>query len=355
VLVEAAVAGGDYLARMTDPDGRFTYRYDPATGPKGEDYNLVRHAGTVYAMLELYELSRDVDLLAAAERAIRYLTSALSPCGSSGDGTLCVVDDGSISLGANALAVLALTEHARVTGEETHLDTAAALAEWIVETQAEDGQFLIHRQEYPEGSVSDFESAYYPGEAVFALARLYGIDPQTRWLDAAELAARWVITVRDDVTDAELVHDHWLLYGLDELHRLRPDPIYLAHAARLASVIVEAQNRKVPYPDWEGGYFSPPRTTPTATRSEGLAAAYRILRDYGSRGSEGGLLEALRIGVEFQLQTQLREERVMYFDSPARALGGFTGSLTDREVRIDYVQHNLSSLLALYAIEQAEP
>jgi hypothetical protein len=45
----------------------------------------------------------------------------------------------------------------------------------------------------------------------------------------------------------------------------------------------------------------------------------------------------------------------MYFDDPARALGGFTGSLTDREVRIDYVQHNLSSLLALYTIEQAEP
>ena len=163
-----------------------------------------------------------------------------------------------------------------------------------------------------------------------------------------------MITVRDNLADVELVHDHWLLYGLDELHRLRPDPIYVTHAARVALVIVEAQNRTTPYPDWQGGYFSPPRTTPTATRSEGLAAAYRILRDYGSQGSAGGLLEALRLGVEFQLQTQLREERVMYFDDPARALGGFTESLTDREVRIDYVQHNISSLLALYAIEHGD-
>ncbi len=350
-LLEAAVAGGDYLVRMTGPDGRFTYRYDPATEQIGEDYNLVRHAGTVYAMLELYGFSGDDDLLAAAERAIRYLTAAMSPCNTTGDGSLCVIENGSVSLGANALAVLALSEHARVTGAETYLDAATALAGWIVEGQTEDGQFSIHRQQYPEGAVSDFKSDYYPGEAVFALARLYRVDPQARWLDAAERAAKWMITVRDDVADAELVHDHWLLYGLDELHRLRPDQIYLTHAARVASVIVESQNRTAPYPDWLGGYFGPPRTTPTATRSEGLAAAYRILRDYGSQGSAAGLLEALRMGVEFQLQTQLRVERVIYFDDPAAALGGFTESLTDREVRIDYVQHNLSSLLALYAIE----
>jgi hypothetical protein len=38
----------------------------------------------------------------------------------------------------------------------------------------------------------------------------------------------------------------------------------------------------------------------------------------------------------------------MYLPNPPRALGGFHTSLTDYEIRIDYVQHNISSLLGLY-------
>ena len=62
------------------------------------------------------------------------------------------------------------------------------------------------------------------------------------------------------------------------------------------------------------------------------------------------LLQVLELGVRFQLQTQLRPESAMYLPDPQRAIGGFRRSLTNFEIRIDYVQHNISSLLLLRRI-----
>ncbi len=62
------------------------------------------------------------------------------------------------------------------------------------------------------------------------------------------------------------------------------------------------------------------------------------------------ILEAARSGIDFQLQLQFRPESALYLPEPRRALGRFSRSLTDFEIRIDYVQHNLSSLLALREI-----
>ncbi len=40
----------------------------------------------------------------------------------------------------------------------------------------------------------------------------------------------------------------------------------------------------------------------------------------------------------------------MYLRDPRRALGGFHRSLTNYEIRIDYVQHNISAILGLMRI-----
>ncbi len=56
--------------------------------------------------------------------------------------------------------------------------------------------------------------------------------------------------------------------------------------------------------------------------------------------------KAIRLGVGFLLQTQIGPEKALYFDDPEKCLGAFHGTLTDYEIRIDYVQHNISALLA---------
>jgi hypothetical protein len=124
----------------------------------------------------------------------------------------------------------------------------------------------------------------------------------------------------------------------------------LKHVSRIARAIRNSQNRNPKYPDWSGSYYRPPRSTPTATRSEGLYAAYLLTRDFGDQAEAKAILESIRLGLAFQLQTQFRPESVLYLKEPQRALGGFHRSLTNFEIRIDYVQHNISSLLGLYRI-----
>lgn len=64
-------------------------------------------------------------------------------------------------------------------------------------------------------------------------------------------------------------------------------------------------------------------------------------------------MKACRIAVAFQLQSQFRAESAMYLPHPQRVIGGFRRSLTNFEIRIDYVQHNISSILSLYNIESS--
>ncbi len=348
LLLEASLAAGDYLIRAVDPDGRFDYAYLPKSDSSQESYNILRHGGTTYSMFELYAVTRDAELLEAGKRALDYLMRQAMPCELNGVEALCIVEAGEVKLGGNGLAAIALVKYMVETGDMTYLPELRELGRWMQAAQGESGEFEVHKMTYPGGEADDFRSIYYPGEALLALARIYSVDPDEAWLDTAERGAQWLINVRDgDKETQQLPHDHWLLYALHDLYRYRSDPLYLEHAMRITEAIITSQHRDPPYPDWVGGYYRPPRSTPTATRSEGLMASYKLARDNNMPEEAAWIMEAVRYGVAFQLQTQFTPERVMYLNNPQYTLGGFSRDMDNYEIRIDYVQHNLSSLVEL--------
>lgn len=344
----AARQAGQYLTRSVGPDGRFAYLYHPDTDTTVGVYNILRHAGTVYAMLELYEQTQDEMVLAAARRAVDYLIATVRPMTIGNIDVLCVVEDREVKLGGNALTVLALTQYIKATGDREHLPLAQKLAGFMSAVQGDNGAFRVHKASYPEGRISDFVSSYYPGEAIFALLRLNQIDSDPRWIEVAARATRYLIEVRDAGRAVEQTEpDHWLLYGLSELYRVRPEPVYLDHARRVAAAVLLPQLLDPAAPDWRGGFFDPPRSTPTSTRVEGLLAAARLLRDAGELAQARSLHDAARLGGTFVLRTQIGPELAMYFPDPQRAIGGVRPDLTGTDLRIDYAQHAISAWLAL--------
>ncbi len=351
ILFQAAESAGDYLERSVSARGKFAYSYLPWTDQLADKYNLVRHAGTVYSMLELYEVTRDPELLRAADRAVTYLLNYVEPFGSEAEAMSILVSTNKIKLGGVALTAVALAKYIEVADDKKLLPRVQRLARYIQDAQGKNGRFVSQRH-YPSGRARvNFESGYYPGEALLALVRLYALDRQEAWLDTAEKGAHYLITIRDrGVPTLKLLHDHWLLYALNELHRFRPKELYLNHAMRIVQAITAGQNRKPAYPDYLGSYYNPPRSTPTATRTEGLLAAYKLATDFGKTREAPRILEAIRLGIGFQLQTQFRAEKTMYFGDPRKPLGGFSRSFADLEIRIDYVQHNISAILGLYAL-----
>lgn len=345
-----------YLAGMVERSGEFTYRYDPVRDKDLKGYNILRHAGTLYSMLEYYEAVQDEMVLKSAHRALKYLLGQIQPIERGGVEMACVVEGGQVKLGGNGLGALAIAKYMEVTGDMEPLPVLQRLCEWMVRVQDSSGRFVVHKQEFPDGPVSDFRSSYYPGEAIFGLMRTFEIDGDSRWLEAADAAAKYLITVRDKGRrDSQLPHDHWLLYGLNELYEHTGDPLFENHAFRISGAIMNAQNRNMALQDWDGGFGFRPRSTPAATRMEGLGAAYRLAIAAGMEETGKDILESLRSGNGFLLRTQIDPSLAMYLQNPPRSLGGVRKSLTDFEVRIDYVQHSLSSFLAMASILQEIP
>jgi hypothetical protein len=340
---------GRYLVRAVKDDGSFVYEYDPFLDRAAADYNILRHAGTVFSMMELYGRKKDPEVLKAAEKAVGFLLRQIHDGVVSGKPVKFVVEGSEIKLGGNGLAALALAEYARVTGNRSHDATMKGLGEWILATQAPDGRFTVHKQDLTSGRISSFQSEYYPGEAIFALVRLYSLTGEKKWLDAAEKGAIYQLKNFSRLDDSELPHDHWLLYGLNEVHRKRPRAEFLEGAMRFARVIVEAQHtrKNQPQPDWDGGYYKPPRSAPTATRMEGLDSAYALARDFGKAAQAKEIRQAIERGTGFLLRVQVGPETGMYCRNPERSLGGFRESLVSPIVRIDYVQHAISALIHL--------
>ncbi len=353
-LLHAVQQGGDYLLRMLDADGKFVYIWSALQNRGGGGYNILRHAGTTYSLLQVYQATGDAKYLQAAQSALVYLQRQIRDCPGMPQAA-CVVERYNIKLGGNGLALVALAEYVQVTGDRSVLKTARRLAEWLLAAVQENGAFVAHQWRYPEGTHTGFKSDYYPGEAILGLLRLYRHDPDSRWLAGAAAAARYLVEVRDGAkTLQQLAHDHWLLYALADLYAYAPDPLYLQHGMRLTRAIQQAQQLRHPeYPDWLGSYHSPPSSTPTATRSEAMLSAWRLLRQAGKQEQLADILRTACLGAHFQLTTRFTPASAMFLLNPAAVLGGFRSSLTGFDIRIDFVQHNISALLGLLEMLEA--
>jgi hypothetical protein len=353
--LQAATAGGDYLVAQMNADGSFVYEYDPITRKKSSSYNMLRHAGTTFSLIELHEATGDAKYLAAAENGLGYLRRQIIDCPTAPTAA-CVLEDDEIKLGGNGLALLALSKYMAVTGSRGDLSLAQRLAEFIVSVQSSAGEFTVHK--ITGTDVDDFESGYYPGEAIYALTQLHELDHNERWSAAAHRGARWLITVRDaGVAIDDLDHDHWLLYGLREVYENKPDPLYVEHAKKIVQAIAAIQHhgKSKKQADWNGGFRSPPRSTPAATRSEGLGAAYALFVGANESSQAQIARDVMEKAIKFQLRTQFTKDQLSSIDGDPAAVGAFHESLDEYGIRIDYVQHNISALLLFESLRKGNP
>ena len=342
-LVEAAKRGGDYLVRMQKPDGSFHYSYDPLEDRVStKTYNIVRHAGTACSLFELFAATRDARYSLAARRALTFLKTRFRP--HDGGGLYVLDDDGKAKLGAAGLALIALAMQIELDPKHADDPDARRLAGFITAMQHEDGSFESYHRlkgDEPAGSVS----LYYPGEAILGLVRLFRINGDERLLDAARRGADHLI--RSQQAMSELPADAWLMQALESLYGLRPEKKYADHALALAESMIATQYGESAPRGYAGG-FGPgvPRTTPAASRSEGMLAAYRLARAIGD-GRATRIAEALDRAARFQLSNQFDRDNSARLPNPERAAGGFRASAESARIRIDFVQHNISSLLGI--------
>jgi hypothetical protein len=351
-LLAAVRAGGDYLARMTDAQGMFTYLYDPVADQKLKGYGLLRHAGSIYALMEAYEELRVPEWLAKARLALDYMKTRIKPT-PEGSYLLDNTGEEQQKVGGSGLALIALAKYAEATGDLGDLQTMRELARLILHQQYPDGHFrdnadLMREDESLQGKKLAKEVPYFPGEAALGLVRLYALDPQPSFLAGARGGVDFLIHVRDAHDDLKTQnHDHWQSYALHDLYVLTGDKAYLDQAEKIAHAILlgEKTPDTAAHPDYVGTFYDEGETTPTSTRLEALASTMQLSRFAGV--DESWMAPAAMQLACFMRGQQLDAESVFFVKDPAKAIGGVRESLDNSDVRIDYVQHAMSAWLRL--------
>ena len=316
---------------------------------------------STYALIEAYARAPHRPWRDAAERAIGYLlehTATDVRTGPYGGGLgRYVVESSYVKLGGAGLALLALATWQATTHEETYLEQAKQFATFLVSQQRESGEFVYFASKTPGGPPRDRTSAYYPGEAIVALATLHELDPDPRWLQAAIRGAVWLIEVRDAGLPPErLSNDHWLAMGLRSLHRQTEDPRWRQHAQRIAEAVAW-QNRlhdghDAYHRDYRGGYYEPPRSTPASTRAEALVAILEL----GVADDRRAEVEALLFEtVQHVLQSQYTPDTVYWVPRPEGVVGHLAAGIVDPDLRNDFTQHALSGVLGAERILRQPP
>ena len=359
-LIAAVRAGGDYLARAMNDGGHFTYMYHAVEDHEDSSYGLLRHAGALYALFEAYDELRDPVYLDKGQRGLDYLRARLkvpAPPASGGSKEALLylsdnLDEEQQKVGGNGLALLAYSKKAEATGSRADLDVMRQLGLMIVRQQYPDGHFRsnedVEKEDPAEGKKRKKEVIYFAGEAIFGLLRLYNVDPDPRWLEAARKGADFCVKIRDAGQTARTIeHDHWLSYALNELQRRVPDPAYVDHALLIAQAIEESQHTpaNAPMPDFVGSFYAEAPSTPASVRLEAIVADLRLMRYLGR--PPGQLLATATSIAAFTTGQQFDDANDFFLKNPQRARGGVRESVVDDDIRIDYVQHAMSGWLHL--------
>ncbi len=359
-LRTAALAGGRYLVAHLAPNGRYIYEHDLSTGaqtdPRGANYSMPRHAGTTYFLAELYRITKEDWLREPIERAFAHLAELMANgrCRSKlPDGTEidCVMDrtERIAVLGSTALAVVALAEYQRATGDTRYLPTATRLAAWILWMQRPDGSFR-HRYD-PATKVADDEAQdlYYSGEAALALARMHVITGDAAYAQATERALDWLVNWYQFFMGGFFYgEEHWTCIASEASFPAVKNPAYRDFCHGYGKFLREQQAAVGEHPDeddFAGAYgFTPflvPYNTPAGSRTEAMISAYLLGRHHGT--PDGDVRDQIRAALQYALGQQIRPENDFAVVGPG--VGGMPGSPIDRNVRIDFVQHVCSAMI----------
>jgi hypothetical protein len=323
----------DYLVRQVRGNGAFVYQMDASTGVISRKYNILRHGGAIYSVYQWMNLQGGRKGPDVMEKPVAHLIAHARPLEGAG-GAYCIVEDNEVKLGGTALALLALTERYKFHPGRHDKVWMDRFAEFILWMQQPSGKFYS-KFFYAEKQFSVFESTYYPGEAILALIRLYHIDANTRWLQAALAGTAYLVMNPVKNKQGEWGHNHWFATALAELYAVQPDKAFYEEFWRIADATILTTLSSLR----EGNLSS----AAMATRAETVVAGLQLeLREKRPERVDN-LKTIARDLLTYCLNLQVGEEGPFI----AAAKGGIRKHDTSGTIRIDFVQHTMQVISGL--------
>lgn len=327
-----------FLIDQVKDDGSFVYGYYPRFDKTIDNYNIVRHASTLWSLICQYRMTGDEKLVAVIDKAVDYMVENAIVERSDDISYLYEEKSDEIKLGGCGVAVVALTEYMDAFGSDKYRDLAVRLGNGILTMLNTDSGEYYHVLDGEFIKKEQFRTVYYDGEATFALCRLYSLTSDEKWLDAAKSAVEHFI-------DADYVQykDHWVAYSMNEITKYVDDERYYTFALRNAQENLDRiYNRDTTYHT----YF------------ELLMSTFEIYDRMIERGIHVDYLDN-GFDLQYFLKTIYKRadhmlcgyfypEYAMYMANPDSILDTFMVRHDGYRVRIDDVQHNVGGYYLYY-------
>jgi hypothetical protein len=349
---QAIVDGADYLLRVQEENGRFGYFYDATSDKFLEGESHIRQTTAACVLLSVYELTKESKYLEGAEKSINFLKGICKEH-QKHDFVYTKDVDGSTNLGGAAVLLWTLAVHKDVTNTHKFSDLAHKLAKFLLFMQCADGSFNTFYDPVTD-TPKKVSVQFYPGEAVFALAVAARIFDRREYLEASIKGYRALAKEVSEKRKAEPYYiDAWLMKAALSLSA-HLDETDIKVVYDMADRLVEAQKAlaESPFPDYRGAFsvrHGYPNALSDAALCEGLAAAYKIANSTQNPKAEI-YKEALKLQSQFHLRHRIDRVNGHFLPNPERAYGAFTSSLLHLQVRIDGIQHTISTLLSVLQI-----
>ena len=300
----------DYIIRHTKPSGQFIYIAYPmengesVTVPNPDAYNMLRHAGTVYALAEGLAreqlIRRGEDTPSGRERrlrsvyqdASRYLRSGLGRVRGTRNalalweekrtGLPAAIDnmEREAKLGGAGLTLLAVARGELIEEGLSGftMDELRGLCYFIRSLQRQNGSFVSKVD--ANADPDDFESLYYPGEAAMGLGWFARLEPDPEkaalWRETALKTILYLAKSRKG--QETVLPDHWALLATRVILEdwqwykgsLEDQQLLLTHALQIVGQFFSEEIHNGPM---KGNFREDGILCPASIRLEGLTAA----------------------------------------------------------------------------------
>ena len=318
-----------YLFNMEKEDGKFIYGYNAQSNSEIEEYNILRHSGSVWSLILTYNEEDGEIRKKKIDLGIEYLKNNLII--KEGKAYALDTTENTVKLGGNALATIAICEYIDKFGNnDEYLKIAKQLGNGIIQMQKEEGQFVHVLNPNNLEVISKYRTVYYDGEATFALAKLYGITKDKKYLEAAEKAMDYFIE-----NNYLTYKDHWLSYAANEITKYSPKEKYfefgLKNVGENKQQLLDTNSTS--HTDFE--LLMQCYELYERMEKEGININY-------SKLTKQDLEKYIKERAYVQLNTYLYPEKAMYLSNPSKYVNTFCIIKSNYRIRIDDIQHSIT-------------
>ncbi|MBN1943599.1 MAG: hypothetical protein JW849_09935 [Phycisphaerae bacterium] len=340
----------------------FFKRFDAATGIPDARLRTIYTASCLYTLLKMYDLTHDPAIREQIPPITRFLLSMqnTSPEHRGAFHYSCNEKTGekenTFVVGTASKTIFALLELYQRTRNPADLSSARSAGDWLLSMQRPNGT-IVNRVRRVNGVWKSKElfSTLYAGQVVSALSRLYGVTNDVRYLQGAEKTVG-ILLRRAETTHYFLQDDYrhptdpipttWAVQSLLDFYKVSKRQDVKIACLRCARAVLARQHTDPSDVENYGRFKGTRATSGNGWILEVFMELYRYARGAGWENCEPYKTAAVCVA-RWLIQNTYSPENTYFLEHGPEVMGGLIRSNREESVRTDAVCHGSNGYMLL--------